>query len=244
MRLMSRALTLVAALCGVAAVGIGSANAKPVVNPPTLHGFCGSAHPCSDNGTNTPTSVNAPNFGFSAGGHSATGTVYIDILVPDNVAIPSSYTLSGTLLGASTVTASLVSSTPWTTGQLDTYLGISASPTNPIGAFLPSTKVYDPAATGFYVFKANLGNITLPSNSGASDSSLLTLNTTLAQGSYILAFINQSGKYGATANSGAIFETGRAVPEVATWGLMLVGFGAVGAVLRRRRQAPAFAAAA
>jgi len=31
------------------------------------------------------------------------------------------------------------------------------------------------------------------------------------------------------------------VPEPATWGLMIMGFGAIGAVLRRRRQATAFA---
>jgi opacity protein-like surface antigen len=32
-----------------------------------------------------------------------------------------------------------------------------------------------------------------------------------------------------------------AVPEPATWGLMIMGFGGMGAVLRRRRQATAFA---
>jgi hypothetical protein len=212
-------------------------------NPPTLHGFCASAHPCSDNGTNTPTSVNPPVFSFSAGGHSATGDVLIDILVPDNLAQPGSFTVSGALVGSNTFLASLVSTTAWTTGDLDTYLGISASPTNPIGAYLPTTQTYQSTATGFWVYQANIGTVTLPSNNGASDSSLLTINHNLALGSYVTAFINQSGNYGATANSGAILETGRtpppSVPEPATWAMMIVGFGAAGVAIRRRKPAMA-----
>ena len=37
------------------------------------------------------------------------------------------------------------------------------------------------------------------------------------------------------------FAFGGGVPEPATWGLMIVGFGAIGAVLRRRRAAAALA---
>jgi hypothetical protein len=66
---------------------IGAAQAAPP--PPTLHGYCNSSAPCTDNGTNTPTGVNPPDFGFSAGGHSATGIVTIDLLVPDTVTDPS-----------------------------------------------------------------------------------------------------------------------------------------------------------
>jgi hypothetical protein len=34
-------------------------------------------------------SVNPPDFGFSAGGHSETGDVMLDILVPDTISSPS-----------------------------------------------------------------------------------------------------------------------------------------------------------
>ncbi|MBV9724112.1 MAG: hypothetical protein JO299_02960 [Gammaproteobacteria bacterium] len=54
-----------------------------------------------------------------------------------------SFALTGTLSG----TASLFSPTAWTSGQLDSYPTIKASPTNPIGAFLPSTQKLDPGAT-------------------------------------------------------------------------------------------------
>jgi hypothetical protein len=35
-----------------------------------------------------------------------------------------------------------------------------------------------------------------------------------------------------------------AVPEPSSWALMIVGFGGIGAVLRKRRHSPALAAAA
>ncbi|UAK24139.1 FxDxF family PEP-CTERM protein [Sphingomonas nostoxanthinifaciens] len=49
--------------------------------------------------------------------------------------------------------------------------------------------------------------------------------------------VNGGGSYG-----GNVTFTTAAVPEVATWGMMLVGFGAMGAALRsNRRRAGAFA---
>jgi PEP-CTERM motif-containing protein len=212
----------------------------PTPTAPTLHGFCSLASVCTDNGTNTPTGVNPPVFGFSSGGHDETGTLFLDILIPNTVALPASFTISGALVGSSTYVASLFNSTAWTSGELDAYLGISASPTNPIGAYLPTTLTYQPSATGFYVFRADLGTQTLPSNGSAGDSDLLQLDLGLAQGSYVLAYLNQDGDYGATANSGAILETGPppppALPEPSTWAMMLAGFGATGFAMRRSRR--------
>jgi hypothetical protein len=231
-----RKLSLLAA-AAFAAISI-PAVAKPV-NPPTQHGFCSLGNTCTDNGTNTPTDVQPPVFGFSSSPGPATGTLWIDILVPNNVTLPASYLISGWASG----TATLFSSTAWTSGFLDAYLGISASPANPIGAYLPSTQGCgpdegcDPGATGYYVFQANLGTQTLPSNSGANDSYLMTLDQNLAAGGYIVAFLQQGDAYGATANSGAILETGGGgVPEPATWAMMVLGFGAAGVAVRRSRR--------
>jgi hypothetical protein len=192
--------------------------------------------------------VDPPDFGFASSGHaSQTGDVLIDILVPENGgAAPSSYTLSGPFLGSSTVTAALVTGTPagpWTSGFLAAYLGISATPANPIGAYLDSSETsLEPTATGFYVFQADLGTRTLPGNSGESNSDLLTTDRALFAGTYIVAFLNQGGDITATANSAAILETGGGtitghggVPEPAAWVMMLTGFGLVGSMVRRRR---------
>lgn len=221
---------------------------NPPPNPPTLHGFCSLASPCLDNNTNSPTSVNPPQFAFAASPGSATGTLLIDILVPNSFglgALPASYTFSGALVG----TASLVSSTPWTSGFLASYLSLPASPANPIGAYLPGTQTFQPTATGFFVFQANVGTRTLPGTSaiGASgqDAYLSQLDQGLFVGSYIVGFLGQSGSYGATANSGAILETRApppSVPEPATWTMMLAGFGATGFALRRKRRSKALLA--
>jgi hypothetical protein len=248
---MKLGVTATSALAGALAIAGGVA--MPGSAHATLHGFCNTSDAgCVDNGTNTPTTLNPPNFGFSAGGHSATGDLMIDILVPDNVSNPSTtYTISGSLVGASTFTASLFSPTAWTSGQLDSYLGISATPTNPIGAYLPSTQTFQPSATGFFVYAADLGTQTLPSNSGESNSDLLALNNGLLQGSYVVAFLDSSN---ATANSGAIFDTGipvatrgggGTVPEPSTWAMLLIGFASLGFAAYRKAKTPrtAFTAA-
>jgi hypothetical protein len=214
-------------------------------NPPTLHGFCSLGNTCTDNGTDTPTSVNPPVFAFAASGQGDSGTLWIDILTPNNLGIPGSFTISGALSG----TASLYSSTPWTSGFLKDYLGgLDASPANGIGAYLPSTQGCaanqgcDPGATGYYVFQANLGSTTLLGTSGVGgagqDAYLLTLGQSLARGGYIVGFLQQDDDYGATANSGAILETHdpHQLPEPSTWAMMLFGFGAIGVSMRRSRR--------
>jgi hypothetical protein len=203
----------------------------------TLHGFCGSGAPCTDNGSNTPTSVDPPVFGFWSSPGGEQGTLLIDILVPSNATLPSSFTMSGALSGGSTITANLfdangaAAGTPlWNSGSLQSYLGISGTPNNPIGAYiLPS------GATGWAVYQASLSNITLTGS--PNDAYTLLLGQGLATGSYILAYIGNpaTGNFDATANSGAIREIG-GVPEPATWAMMLLGFGGIGVAMRRRRK--------
>jgi hypothetical protein len=172
-----------------------------------LHGYCQGAGQCIDNGTNTPTTNNPPiNFGFTVSPGPASGDFVLDVLVPNNEAKPASFAITGTLTG----TASLFSSTPWTTGQLDSYLGISASPTNGIGAFLPSTQALDPGATGFFVFQVDLGSTLLQDASNPNVNPLLNISPGLPLASYIVGFLNEgtagAPNWIATANSGAIFE--------------------------------------
>ena len=55
----------------------------------------------------------------------------------------------------------------------------------------------------------------------------------LAQGEAIVAVINRAGSYG--SDSTGLNFTLTAVPEPASWALLIAGFGLTGAVLRRRR---------
>ena len=218
------------------------ARADVLIDDP-LHGYCAGAGQCVDNGINSPTNNNPPvNFGFTVSpASSATGSLILDVLVPNNEAKPANFAITGTLSG----TATLFSATAWTSGDLASYLGISASPNNPIGAYLPSTQALDPGATGFFVFQVNLGSTTLNGASNPGVSPLENISPNLPLASYIVGFLDQ-GAAGiiATANSGAIFETSppSAVPLPSAILLFATGLSGLGLIgVRRKRKGAAVA---
>jgi hypothetical protein len=140
----------------------------------TLHGYCAGAGQCVDNGTNSPSTGTPTNFGFTISpGPNSGSSLRIEVLVPNIGGAPPPFTITGGTI--TPATASQVGGL-WNSGDLASFLGISASPNNPIGAYLNSSELaLNPTGTGFFVFQANLGAATLQ-GPGNPNSSLSGVN--------------------------------------------------------------------
>jgi hypothetical protein len=193
-------------------------------NADTLHGYCVSLT-CSDNGAITPVSSTSFTFGFYADPSPQTGDDLLVFLSPVDLGSSISVGTSG-----GTMSATLFSATLFTSGQLDDYLGLNASPTNPFGNYGGSTGL-DPGITGFYVYTLDLGTQTLNGQGGSNPEFSVS---GLPVGTFILDFLTLPDDGGtiATPNSAAL----EAVPEPSAFSMLGFGLGLLGlAAFGRRR---------
>ena len=227
----------------------------------SLHGCYGTPTPTictTSNGTIIPVTTGSPTFTFTDASGPATSDFWVVALIPNNLDPNASLAFSvnyqnggsnNTTNGSTTANPVLSNGNPavWNSGFLDSFLGISASPANGISNYLGCTQTgncgtgspfqADPAATGFYVYVADLGQTKLAAQGSPTGNPILTLTTPLPEDSFIVGFLDPPSTWTATANSEALFIDAQ-TPEPSEIGFLLAGMFVIGFLgLRRRRQA-------
>jgi len=160
------------ATTAIAAIWLSGQLAAKADTYDPLHFTCATC--LADNGTFTPAPNGFQNISVNASPAQSGTDFLIKVLVPNDLSVPTG-TATGTV-GATSFSVGFTNDGVWTgtPNSLEAFLGITSfaagAPPNPIGSFLPSSQVFQPTATGFTVYTAdiNLAIPTLPTPGNAS----------------------------------------------------------------------------
>jgi hypothetical protein len=213
---MGRLLTL-AALASATALAFAAPASAQVVEDP-LHGCTTSGCTETSVGGNLVTPIGTvSNFGFTAS-PADSGDLVLKFLIPDNFALSTvqAFAAAVSVTGTSTSNLTLFSTTPWTSGQLEsTYLGITSfangSPPNPLSAWIGATQTLQPGANGYYVLLADMGQYSLPTPGNPLPDVFSLTSGFYASGGLIVADLFTGPNHTldvTTAQSGALFYNG------------------------------------
>jgi hypothetical protein len=193
----------------------------------------------------TPSSLSG--WGFSSSPASQSGTLTIDLLIPNNEAftIP---TLTGTLSGNPLTIGAFSNIGTFSGGQdLTKVAGFAgASPPNPFSAYSGATAALDPGFTAYTVLQAVVsGTFTTGSTAGQTS----TLNNTFSLssaplGSIVTGFLDEgaAGIFTTAQSSSLVLNDPVATPIPAALPLFATGLGAMGLIgWRKKRKAQAVA---
>lgn len=222
---MFKALTASAAMAMVMA-GAGVAQAATLVSDFTLDGATGGLGVASPYGQVVVD---------DAGGTLAFTVSLLDGLKFRNTPDSNHYSFSFNLGGVPALISNITDNGSGSFSAV--YGGVNQSP---FGAFQLAVDCTSGCTTGYNASSPSVLSFKVTKfGGGALTIDSLTKNS---NGDYFAADVTNT--YGVTGNIGANTIKG-AVPEPATWLMMLLGFSALGAALRQRRQqqGPAFARA-
>jgi hypothetical protein len=230
-------------LTGAVLVAFASASSTAQA---TIHGFCEATNRsqspgsgCGSNGiTFTASSNPLSPFGFTRSPDSNNGLpstinfVLLD-LVPNNAPNAAAQTIIDTGHNTAVTTPvmeSLVSNTPWTSGDLAAYLSLprAGGPNNPIDALISSTHTVDLGATGYFVYQSVFGQVTF----GSTTDPFFTTASALPVGTLLFGIVEGGAPNSiqdSTANSSAIVvpapSIGRGLPILLAVAGILLGAG-------------------
>jgi PEP-CTERM motif len=232
-----------------------------IVDDPLHSVVCGSGGTgCvnTDNGSFAPLPAGVvTNWGFEISPpNSNSGTLFLGVLVPTNSIDASTFNLPTlTDNGGGPLTETVVSRSVLFTSangsNLASYLGLgnNFSPTDNFSNASAGEATLNPSFNGkFLAFTVAIPGVTLDAQGSTTIANDFSFGANLPAGTVIAGFFTFTDSKGmefvGTAASGdlVVSPVASAVPEPATWGMMLLGFIGLGFAFRQRRRMVGLAA--